>query len=130
MSINHGRFGDFTVFGFTKELASLQHKLYTRLGIEVRTLDFGEAGYFFFYTSYGSVAENDESLVLKLGLVHSPQGTPLSSQQLLENNLVSPTVIKADNLRGNGLIACFSKTMPEFSVYKTLMSMPQLYYST
>jgi len=125
------QFGDFTVFGFTQEPGTfLQHDLPSRLGISARTIDFGEASHFFFYTSYGDVAETDEMIVLKLGLVHSPTGSPLSAQQLLDSGLVSPSEIKADELRGNSLIACFSKTAPEFVIYKTLLSMPQLYYST
>jgi asparagine synthetase B (glutamine-hydrolysing) len=126
-----GRFGDFTIFGFTHEPATfLGHKLPARLGISPRTIDFGNAGCFFFYTSYADVAETDEHIVLKLGLVHSPQGAPLSAQQVLDQGLADPRQIQASELRGNGLIACFSKTAPEFSAYKTLMSMPQLYYST
>jgi asparagine synthetase B (glutamine-hydrolysing) len=125
------RFGDFTLFGFTQEPETfLQHKLPSRLGISPRTIDFGDAGHFFFYTSYGDVAETDKVLVLKLGLVHSPQGGALSAQKLLDRRLVSPREVKADELRGNSLIACFSKTAPEFVAYKTLLSMPQLYYST
>jgi asparagine synthetase B (glutamine-hydrolysing) len=123
--------GDFTVFGFTKEPeAFLGHELPARLGISPRTIDFGEAGHFFFYTSYGDVAETNEAIVLKLGLVHTSQGSPLSAQALLDRGLVNPRQIKADELRGNGLLACFSKSAPELSVYKTLLSMPQLYYST
>jgi asparagine synthetase B (glutamine-hydrolysing) len=125
------RLGDFTVFGFTKDPdVFLQHELPARLGISPRTIDFGQAGHFFFYTSYGDVAETNKAIVLKLGLVHSSQGSPLSAQELLDRGLVSPGQIKANELRGNSLIACFSKTVPEFSVYKTLLSMPQLYYST
>ncbi|MCL4299806.1 MAG: asparagine synthase [Anaerolineae bacterium] len=131
MSNNRTQFGSFTVFGFTQQPDTfLQYELPTRLQISPRTIDFGEAGHFFLYTSYGEVAENEELIVLKLGLLHSPQGTPLSAQQLLEHKLVKASEIKADELRGNGLVACFSKTAPEFSVYKTLLSTPQLYYST
>lgn len=124
------RFGDFTVFGFTREIDFLQHMLPTRLGISPRTIDWGERGHFFFYTSYGDVAETDQEIVLKLGLVHSAQGSSLSAQALLDSGLVRPDQIKADELRGNGLITCFGKTAPELTVYKTLLSMPQLYYST
>jgi asparagine synthetase B (glutamine-hydrolysing) len=124
------RFGDFTVFGFTKRRkAFLHHELPTRLGISPRTIDFGSAGHFFFYTSYGDIAETEEVIVLKLGLLHSRQREPISAQQLLEQRLASPQSIDADMLRGNALVACFSKTAPEFSVYKTLLSVPQLYFS-
>ena len=129
-SVPEAHFGDFTVFGFTREGETFLQHVRSRLGILPQTIDFGEAGHFFFYTSYGDVAETNEVIVLKLGLVHSHQGSPFSARQLLDGGLVSPREIKADELRGNGLIACFSKTAPEFSVYKTLLSMPQLYYST
>lgn len=123
--------GDFTVFGFTQQPQTfVKHTLPGRLGIVPRSIDFGEAGQFFFYTSYGDVAETPEVMVLKLGLAHSTGGDPLSARQLLDSGLVSPSQVRADGLRGNSLIACFSKTAPEFCVYKTLMSMPQLYYST
>jgi asparagine synthetase B (glutamine-hydrolysing) len=124
------QFGDFTVFGFTQEPeAFLQHRLSAHLGVSPRTIDFGSAGHFFFYTSYGDVAETEEAIVLKLGLLHSRKGEPISAQQLLEQKLASPQSIDADMLRGNALVACFSKTAPEFSVYKTLLSVPQLYFS-
>lgn len=125
------QFGDFTLFGFTKEpQAFLQHRVPTRLGITPRAIDFGERGYFFLHTTYGDVAETEEAIILKLGLIHSPQGVPRSAQQLLDEGVVSPRGIKADELRGNSLVACFNKRAPEFSVYKTVLSMPQLYYST
>jgi asparagine synthetase B (glutamine-hydrolysing) len=125
------QFGDFTLFGLTKDPEILlQYKVPARLGIRVRTIDFGHAGHFFFYTSYGDVAETEEVIALKLGLAHSPERNPLSSQQLLTQKIVSPQVIDQSKLRGNALVACFSKTDPKFSVYKTLLSMPQMYYTT
>jgi asparagine synthetase B (glutamine-hydrolysing) len=123
-------FGDFTVFGFTKQAeAFCQHRLPEHLGIVPRVIDFGPAGHFFFYTSYGETAETEEAIALKLGLLHSSQGEPLSAQQLLEQKLISPRSVNADALRGNALVACFSKTSPAFTVYKTLLSVPQLYFS-
>ncbi|MDH4135312.1 MAG: asparagine synthase-related protein [Anaerolineae bacterium] len=122
--------GDFSIFGFTKNPdLFLRHTLPSRLGITPRTIDFGTAGRFFFYTTWGDVAETDESIVLKLGLLHSAQRTPISSQQLLDQELIDPRSVNADALRGSALVACFSKTSPVFSVYKTVMSMPQLYFS-
>ena len=123
-------FGDFTVFGFTQRAeAFLHHRLPDRLGVTARAIDFGPAGHFFFYTSYGDVAETEEAIALKLGLLHSPQRTPISAQQLLDQGLITSRFVDADALRGNALVACFSKTTPEFSVYKTLLSIPQLYFS-
>lgn len=122
--------GDFTLFGFTKDPDHfLQQKLPERLGITPQTLDFGTAGHFFFHTTYGNVAETETELVLKIGLLHSPQGVPISAQQLAGQKLITPTTVQAQDLRGNALIACFDKKAPQFSVYKTLLSVPQLYYS-
>jgi hypothetical protein len=123
-------FGDFTVYGFTRRAGSfLQHVLPTRLGVVPRVIDFGSAGHFFFYTSYGEVAETEEVIALKLGLLHSPEGDPISTQELLDQELISSRYVNADKLRGNALVACFSKTSPEFSVHKTLLSVPQMYFA-
>lgn len=123
------RWGDFTVFGFTKNPRFTQYTLPERLGLTPRIIDFGSAGQFYFYTTYGEVAENEEAMTLKLGLLHSPQRTPISAQQLLAQELITPRSVTAEALRGNALVACFSKKAPRFAVYKTVMSMPQLYFS-
>ena len=123
-------FGDFTVFGFTGRGGSFsQHTLPARLGVVPRVLDFDSAGQLFFYTSYGDVAETEEVIALKLGLLHSPDGDSISAQESLDQGLVNPRSVEADRLRGNALVACFSKTDPEFSVYKTLLSVPQMYFT-
>lgn len=123
-------FGDFTVFGFARDPETLlQRQLPERLGITARAIDFGPPGQLFFYSSYGDVAETAGAIVLKLGLLHSPQGSPISAQQLLDQELISPRSVKADMVRGNALVVCFSKTHPEFAAYKTLLSVPQLYFS-
>lgn len=122
-------FGDFTVFGFTVHPDVLQHTLSNRLGVVPRVIDFGSAGHFFFYTSYGEVEETEEVIGLKLGLARSTWQAPFSTKQLIEQGLLTPQTINADAVRGNALLACFSKKVPQFSVYKTLLSMPQLYYS-
>jgi hypothetical protein len=123
--------GDFTVFGFTSHPETfLQHTLPHHLGITPRAIDFGPSGHFFFYTSYGDVEETEDVIGLKLGLARSPQKSPLSARRLIEQGLLSPRAIDADAIRGNALLACFSKREPRFSVYKTLLSMPQLFYST
>jgi asparagine synthase (glutamine-hydrolysing) len=123
-------FGDFTIFGFTQHPETfLRHALPTRLGIAPDVVDFGPAGHFFFYTTYGDVEETEELIGLKLGLTRTQQGGALSTKQLLDQGLLMPQTVKADAIRGNALLACFSKKTPRFSVYKTLLSLPQLYYS-
>lgn len=122
--------GDFTIFGITPTPETyILYRLSARLNVTPQIINYGSAGSLFFYTSYGEVAENEVAIVLKLGLTHSVQGTPLAARQLLDQGLISPQTIKADHLRGNALIACFSKKVPEFITYKTIMSVPQLYFS-
>ncbi len=123
------RFGYFTVFGFTKNPIFLKHKLPDQLGIVPRVLDFGSVGHFFFHSSYGDIAETEETILLKLGFVRSPTMSPLSAKQLLAQKAVSPEAIGHRSFRGNALVASFSKKEPRFLVYKTILSAPQLYYA-
>ena len=125
------RQGAFTIFGFAQEPEDLlKHRLRQRLGVVPRTLDFGTAGRFFFYTSYGDMAETEQAIVLKLGFVRSPAKSVLSARQLLDQKIVTPQGIDHTALRGNALVACFSKTAARFAAFKNLMSLPQLYYWT
>lgn len=125
----HPKIGDCTIFGFTPDPEEvLKRRLPLRLGVTPQTLPVGDRGHLFFYTSYGDVAESDEAVALKLGFARSPTKSPLSAQQLLNQKIVTPGFVNADALRGNALVACFSKTQPLFSVFKTLLAVPQLYY--
>ena len=129
-SENSTQMGDFTIFGFTKDpVTFLQHRLADRLNIIPKTIDFGTAGQFFLYTSYGECAETEEAIAIKLGFLRSPTNSPLSTQQLLEQKIVRPASIEASKMRGNALIICFDKTEPLFSVFKTILGIHQLYYS-
>ena len=123
MSINK-LLGDFTVFGFTKNNPELlKHKLAERLGIAPCFIDFGPAGHFFFHTSNGDVVETEEMIALKLGFARSLNMSPLTTRQLVEQKMVTPRTINNAGFRGNGLIACFSKVEPAFSVY-SMQKMP------
>lgn len=126
---NVSPFGYVTIFGITKDLRALEHKLPDRLGIVPRTIDLGRAGHFFFYTSYGETAETEQVLALKLGFVRTQAKEPLSVQELLVQRLITPAKVASDDFRGNALVACFSKVEARFSVFKTLISGPPLYYS-
>lgn len=122
--------GDFTVFGYSKEdIKSLQQRVSGRLGVAPRVLDFRAAGAMFFYTSYGEVAEGDESLALKLGFLRSAGMSPLSAKQMLDRHIVKPDAIDSGMMRGNALVACLGKKDRSFSVYKTLLGVPQLYFA-
>jgi asparagine synthetase B (glutamine-hydrolysing) len=120
--------GSFAVFGFTKSLARL-HEWSGRLGIIPRAIDFGDWGHLFFYSSYGDVEETEKVIGLKLGFLRSPAGSPLSTQQLIEQKTLSPRTIDHQALRGNALVACLGKTEANFSAYQTLLSAYQLHYS-
>jgi asparagine synthetase B (glutamine-hydrolysing) len=122
--------GAFAVFGLVHHPEHLlKRKLLDRLGAIPRTIDFGPAGCFFLYTSYGDMAETGEAIALKLGFVRTPAMSPLSAQQLLDQRVVSPKGIDSVAMRGNGLVACFGRVEARFSVFKTLLSGPPLYYS-
>ncbi len=121
--------GDLTLFGFSQEPEdSLKRRLSRCLGVVPRVLDFGTAGKFFFHTSYGDVAETEQTIVLKLGFARSPTKSSLSALRLLDQKIVTPQRIDHAALRGNALVACFSKTEARFAVFKNLMSLSQLYY--
>jgi asparagine synthetase B (glutamine-hydrolysing) len=123
--------GGFALFGLVHNPNKLlENNLPKRLGaLPVQVFNFGDAGAFFFYSSYGDVAESEEALVLKLGFVRSPTMSPLSAEQLLAQKVVSPTAIDHEAFRGNALVASFDKRKPAFSVFKSLFASPQLYYS-
>lgn len=118
------------VFGFSQEPETLlKHKLSERLGLSPRIIDFGNAGRFFFYASYGDIVETEQIIAFKLGFARSLTKSPLSTQQLVDQKVVTPHHVDHQAFRGNALVACFSKKEAQFSVYKTLLSLPQLYFS-
>jgi len=123
------QFGDFTVFGFTRDPNFINQNLVARLEITPKIIEIGTLGQFYFYTTYGDVAESEDSLVLKLGFLRSKAKSALNARQLLEQKLVSPRSIDSDGFSGNGLVVGLSKTEPVFSVFQTFLGMPQLYYS-
>ena len=99
-------FGDFRVFGFTSDPDTLlKRDLPLRLGIKPRAIDFGTAGQIFFYTTYGDVAETDQAIAIKLGFLRSPEMSPLSASQLLEQQIVGLGSIDSGRVRGNALVA-------------------------
>jgi asparagine synthetase B (glutamine-hydrolysing) len=126
---HRSQFGDFTVFGFTKNPQFLEHQLPDRLGIAPRAVGLGTAGSSFLYTAYGDVAETPESVALRLGFLRAPDRSSLSVQQLLDQGLITPRSVDTGAFTGNGLVACFSKTEPRFLVFKTLLCGIPLYYT-
>jgi asparagine synthetase B (glutamine-hydrolysing) len=125
-----GQFGDFVVFGFSQNPGSSVEQKLSHLGITPQTVDLGPAGTFFLYASYGEVAETEDAIGLKVGFARTPGMTSLSAGELLAQKLISPQNVDQDGIRGSAIVACFSKTTPEFSVYQTLFAAPQLYYTS
>ena len=121
--------GDFTIFGFTRNPGPCLQRLSVRLGITPQAISVGSIGQFFFYTSYGDVAECEEEVVLKLGFLRSATKSVINARQLLEQKLVGPKSIDNSAFSGNALVVGISKTEPVFSAFKTLMAVPQLYYA-
>ncbi len=120
--------GSFAFFGFTQSRDNLQ-RWAERLGITPSVVEFGDWGYLFFHTSYGDVEETKECIALKLGFIRSPDGSPLSTRELVHHKTVTPQTIDHRAARGNGLLACLGKTEGSFSVYQTLLSAYQLHYT-
>ncbi len=123
------QFGDFALFGFSQDLTGSLLEKFRYLGIAPRTINYGRAGTFYFFTTYGDVAETDELLGLKLGFIRTPGMNSLSTGALLTQKLIDSSSVQSDRLRGNAVIACFNKTTPEFSIYQTVFATPQLYYT-
>jgi len=122
--------GDFTIFGFSKNSRqSFRHVLQERLAIVPRCIDFGERGFLFFYSTYAQVGESDANFLLKLGFARSSKHESLPSQQIIDRKLIGCDFVEEQELKGNALLVALSKTEPRFSAYKTLMAVPQLYYS-
>ena len=95
----------------------------------VRVVSFEDYGHFFFAVPpYADLAENEEAVGIKLGLVRVGDEL-VSMSTLLARNLITPFSAQYEDIHGNALLLCFSKRDPRFCAYKTLLAAPQLYYS-
>lgn len=104
--------GDYTISGYTRDAARMQRRLNLQLGIKAKTIKIGEQEEFFYYTTYGDVAETQELVVLKLGFVCSRTKTAMSADKLLKQKFISPENIELDKISGNGLFIRNSKKTP------------------
>lgn len=129
MLVNGKMQGDYTIFGYTRDPAGMQKRLLHQLGINAKTIKFGEQGEFFYFSTYGDVAETQEAVVLKLGFIRSKTKSAMSAEKLLAQKLVGPERIETDQISGNGLVIGINKQAPGFVAFQTLMAVPQLYYS-
>ncbi|MBN1486667.1 MAG: hypothetical protein JW981_03430 [Anaerolineae bacterium] len=121
--------GSFSLLYYVKDpLPSLRYRLSRFLNAKPLIIDFGNEGQFFLYTSYGAVAQDNDSIIFKAGFIRSLEKFPLSTDTLLEQKIVTSDGINSDALRGNALLAGISKLSPQFTVFKTLLSQYQFYY--
>ena len=120
--------GDFSVFGYWLDGGEMERRFRSQLGAQPKSVCLGNMGKLYFYSSYGDVAEDQDVIALKLGFLRSADGSPLSSRKLLENSWVGAGSIQSGCFAGNALVVCLQKDTPNFTAYKSLLGVPQLYY--
>jgi len=90
---------------------------------------FGEAGTLFLYTTHRDVAEDDEALVVNLGLARDgTTGRVLSARDLLDRRLVTPDGVAHDKLTGNTAVLCVSKREPRACLFRSIAGAYVLLY--
>ncbi len=119
--------GNYALFGLTKN-PQFSHNVKQHLNISPRLIDFGSQGSLFFYSNRGQTVESETDIVLKIGFTRSPDLAPLSAGDLLTQKIIQALQINSQAVRGNAMLACFSKSQPQLTIYQTLMALPQLYY--
>ncbi len=131
MNIESSDLGFYSVFGITERNQEWLTNYFSKtVGIIPRVITYSNNRSLFYFTNYGDLAETGNTITIKLGFIRSAAGVPLSSQELLGQQLVKPDGIKVDQLTGNYLLAAFSRSEPRFSVYQSIMALPQLYYTS
>ena len=126
-----GKLGNVTILGVTPKTAqSIDHNFQTMFGFRPRIVDYGSAGRLFFYTNQGDLVKNKEVIALKRGHVRNLQYSPLSTQQLLDQKILTPKHVEVDDFSGNAQLICASLTEPALTIYQTFMALPQLFYTS
>ena len=120
-----------TIFGVTSRPAEqIVRQMRALLGVAPRIVNFGTTSRLFFYTNQGDLFQNSELIALKVGHVRNRTYSPLSTQELLTQKILSPDQIAVDAFRGNAQLVCISLIKPAFLIYQTFMALPQLFYTT
>lgn len=89
----------------------------------------GNYGQFFFTTpGYLDWAENEDSVLLKLGFARFGDDFANASA-ILASGLAKPSGMDQNRLRGNACLLCFDKHRPQLCVYKTLLSIQECYFT-
>ena len=100
------------------------------LDVTLRIVPLDGYGYFFFTAPpYADLAENADGLAIKLGQVHAGDEL-ISASTILDRGLITPFNVQHDDIHGNSVLICFDKHEPQFCVYKSPLSIPQLFYWT
>jgi asparagine synthetase B (glutamine-hydrolysing) len=95
-----------------------------------RRYDLREYGQFFFNTpKYLDWAEDEQKVLLKLGLASPGDGDFASAADILACGLITPTGIDVLRLHGNACLVCFDKNQPEILIYNTLLGTQGSYYA-
>ena len=93
--------------------------------------DLRAYGQFFFNTpKYLDWAEDEQKVLLKLGLARLDDGDFIRSAEILASGVVTPDGIDPLRLHGNACLVCFDKHQPEILIYNTLMGTQGSYYAT
>jgi asparagine synthetase B (glutamine-hydrolysing) len=81
-----------------------------------------DIGYFFCNRPfYVDIAESDDFVIIKLGHVHDGEKL-LTTQELLDRELICPEGVKANHIRGSSTLICFMKDEPRSYIYRNMLS--------
>ncbi|MBN1179506.1 MAG: hypothetical protein JXD18_09855 [Anaerolineae bacterium] len=90
---------------------------------------FGPAGSLFLYCTHRDVGENEEAIVLNLGMVRDrATGEVLSAQSLLGRGLVTPRTVAYTALTGNTLLLCVGKREPQMCFFRSVVGVSTVFY--
>ncbi len=121
--------GSFTVFGVTKRPVRLIGN--TGLGEAETTalaIPLGGEYHLFLRTPASNLVKTNGVIALKLGFIRSPSGEILSPADLLAQRVATPQLIDCEEVEGDAVIGCFHLQEPRFSLFRTLLGVPDLYY--
>lgn len=122
--------GLFVLMGYSQApLPDTIRALAQMNGCRSWNLSFGNAGHFFLVTTHPEVAENEETLVINLGLARDREtGAVLSAGELLTRRIAKPGEIAHGKLSGNTTLIAASKREPSASLFRHLIGSSTVMY--
>jgi hypothetical protein len=110
----------------------LEADLANRLnGLAPHCYDLRTYGQFFFNTpAYLDWAEDEQYVLLKLGLARLDDGDFTNAADILASGVVTPSGIDPLRLHGNACLVCFDKNQPEILIYNTMLGTQGSYYTS